>query len=70
MREARSMFCSTVIDDKFLYVYGGISKTVNDFSPELTQNAIERYDAVKNEWSNLIIEGTPSLSAFGWSEGL
>jgi N-acetylneuraminic acid mutarotase len=69
MQEGRSLFASTVIDDKYIYVYGGISKTVSGFRPSLAQNLVERYDSIKNQWSTLVVEGAPSLSAFGWTEG-
>jgi len=30
---------------------------------------VERYDVNTNKWSSLVVEGAPSLSAFGWTEG-
>ncbi|TNV79176.1 hypothetical protein FGO68_gene1774 [Halteria grandinella] len=69
MQESRSLFASTVIDDKFVYVYGGISKTEGDFKPSLAKNMIERFDVNTNKWSSFVVEGAPSLSAFGWTEG-
>lgn len=30
---------------------------------------VERYDVNTNKWISLVIEGAPSLSAFGWTEG-
>lgn len=69
MQEGRSLFASTVIDRKIIYVYGGISGNKIQV-PSLANNAFERYDSQTNTWSSFIVEGTPKLSAFGWSLGL
>jgi N-acetylneuraminic acid mutarotase len=62
------MFVSTVIDDRYIYVYGGTQSSASE-RPTLTTNIFERYDSSANIWSNIVIEGAPNLSAFGWSEG-
>lgn len=69
MSEGRSLFASTVINDNFVYVYGGINATVQGFHPALNNTLIEFFDAKNNTWKTLSIENTPKLSAFGWTEG-
>ena len=68
MKSARCLFASTVIDEKFVYVYGGISGSSNK-RPTLSETAFERYDVVANLWTDLVVENAPRLSAFGWTRG-
>ena len=65
MTQGRCMFASTTIDNKFVYVYGGISGSQGD-RPVLNTNLVERYDADENKWYNIIVENAPKLSSFGW----
>lgn len=70
MINTRSMFASTVIDHKFIYVYGGISQGIqaSDFpgKNQLPKYLVERYDAIADSWSEIIIQNAPNLSSFGW----
>jgi Kelch motif len=66
MNESRSMFAATVIDNKFIYVYGGNAGT-NQGRNILPRSACERYDVTSNTWASFKIENAPSLFSFGWT---
>lgn len=62
------MFASTVIDYKFVYVYGGIQEGSQGYN-SLAKNVVERYDAIANTWSVIQVQNAPNLSGFGWCKG-
>ncbi len=68
MLNGRCLFAAIAIEDKFIYVYGGIMSS-NSRRPKLVENLLERYDVTTNMWSTLIVEDAPKLSAFGWTTG-
>jgi|LauGreDrversion4_2_1035121.scaffolds.fasta_scaffold112747_1 N-acetylneuraminic acid mutarotase len=57
MISSRSMFASTAIENKFIYVYGGISKGTSRFpcSNSLPKNIVEKYDTNADSWSEIHI---------------
>lgn len=65
------MFASTAIENKFIYVYGGISKGTSRFpcSNSLPKNIVEKYDTNADSWSEIHIQNAPNLSSFGWCKG-
>lgn len=68
MNSGRSMFASTVIDYKFVYVYGGIQEESQGYNL-LANNVFERYDAIANTWTVIKVQNAPNLSGFGWCNG-
>jgi hypothetical protein len=52
MTNARHSFAATVIDDRYIYVYGGIIGAMNgSHKPILADHVVERYDAFSSNWS-------------------
>ena len=44
------MFACTVIDYKFVYVYGGIQEESQGYNL-LANNVVERYDVIADAWT-------------------
>jgi hypothetical protein len=50
MNEARCMFAATVIDSRFVFVYGGL-KQYKEMNNEMASIVCERYDPQTNTWA-------------------
>ncbi len=68
MTDPRCMFSATVVDKRFVYVYGGTKEGVQGQN-KMPDSICERYDSVTNTWASFAIEGAPNLSSFGWCPG-
>ena len=68
MSSGRSMFACTVIDYKFVYVYGGIQEESQGYNL-LANNVVERYDVIADAWTVIQVQNAPNLSGFGWCNG-
>ena len=71
MNSRRANFCHVVLDN-LVYVFGGISGSIDDKSgknaPKMATINAERYDPVKDIWDQYEIENIPSLGAFAWTQ--
>mmetsp|Transcript_17851 Transcript_17851/g.30293 ORF Transcript_17851/g.30293 Transcript_17851/m.30293 type:complete len:381 (-) Transcript_17851:148-1290(-) len=70
MKSARSNFAHSIFKDK-VFVYGGIkgsSKGDQSHYPDMSSPLCEVYDAVKNEWTEVVLDGARPLAFFGYSK--
>lgn len=71
MQNRRANFCHLVLDN-LVYVFGGISGTLEESGAEAhfpkmaTLNA-ERYNPAADTWEEFEIPNIPSLGAFAWT---
>ena len=70
MNSRRCCFAATCINNKFIYVYGGISGNEEDtHKPILVDLTIEKYDVDMNIWTSFEVDNSPKLACFGWGLG-
>jgi len=70
MQCKRANFCHMVLDN-LVYVFGGISGTVdekkNKHVPKIAELNCERYNPKSDLWESFEIPNIPSLGAFAWT---
>lgn len=70
MNSRRANFCHMLLDN-YVYVFGGISGTVDDkknfHCPRMATVNAERYDPAADAWEKYEIPNIPSLGAFAWT---
>ena len=62
------MFASTVIDYRYVYVYGGIERS-EPYMNTMASTVCERYDSHQNIWTPFEVQNSYNLSSFGWCQG-
>lgn len=68
MNQKRCMFGAINFNNKFVYVFGGISSSKLD-TPIPAEKSIERFDFNRNQWSFIeVVNPLPALGAFGWCQ--
>ena len=70
MKSSRCCFAAICIQERFIYVYGGIvGNVVNSIKPIMSSPIVEKYDVNKDSWETINIKNSPTLAAFGWGQG-
>ena len=65
MNEDRCMFSALVVDQKYIFVYGGTKESF-DRHNEMPISVCERYDLQTSTWASFTIKNGPNISSFGW----